>query len=107
MSLAVLLARFESLVLLVTVALAADGHRVTGVDPAPAMLAMARLQPGAGSVTWIEGTADEVEGAFDLVLLAGHAFQVFLSEAAAIATLRRLRALLRPGGRLAFDEQAA
>src|SRR5215831_18291735 len=34
-----------------------DGREVIGVDPAPAMLAVARRQPGAGRVRWIEGDA--------------------------------------------------
>jgi len=90
---------------LLTVALAADGHRVTGVDPAPAMLEKARHRPGGRDVTWIEGTAEAVQGSFDLVILTGHAFQVFQTETAAIEVLRRLHRLLRPGGRLAFESR--
>jgi ubiquinone/menaquinone biosynthesis C-methylase UbiE len=40
-----------------TLALAAAGHQVTGVDPARASLAAARTKPDADRVTWIEGTA--------------------------------------------------
>ncbi|HZC74999.1 MAG TPA: methyltransferase domain-containing protein, partial [Gaiellaceae bacterium] len=36
-----------------TVALAAAGHSVTGVDPAPAMLTVARTKPRGEKVTWI------------------------------------------------------
>src|SRR5215831_12527166 len=43
---------------LLTLELAAvDGRFVMGVDPAPAMLAVARRKPGAERVTWIEGDA--------------------------------------------------
>ncbi|MEV5206916.1 class I SAM-dependent methyltransferase [Micromonospora sp. NPDC053740] len=37
-----------------TVALAAAGHTVTGVDPAGASLAAARVRPGGDRVTWLE-----------------------------------------------------
>lgn len=90
---------------LLTVELAADGHRVTGVDPAPAMLEKARHRPGGRDVIWIEGTAEAVQGAFDLAILTGHAFQVFRDEQAVLETLRRLHSLLRPGGRLAFESR--
>ncbi|MFI6782657.1 class I SAM-dependent methyltransferase [Micromonospora sp. NPDC050276] len=40
-----------------TVALAAAGHTVTGVDPAGASLAAARAKPGGERVTWLEGTS--------------------------------------------------
>ena len=36
---------------------AVDGRDVIGVDPAPAMLAVARRQPGAERVHWVEGDA--------------------------------------------------
>lgn len=41
---------------LLTRALARTGVQVVGVDPAPAMLAWARQQPGAEQVRWIQGT---------------------------------------------------
>src|SRR6185312_4638644 len=34
-----------------------EGRFVMGVDPAPAMLAVARRQPGADRVHWVEGDA--------------------------------------------------
>src|SRR5215210_7485227 len=40
---------------LLTRELAIDGRQVVGVDPAPAMLAYARRQPGADRVQWVEG----------------------------------------------------
>jgi 2-polyprenyl-3-methyl-5-hydroxy-6-metoxy-1,4-benzoquinol methylase len=40
-----------------TLAMAAAGHRVTGVDPAAAPLAAARAKPLADRVTWLEGTS--------------------------------------------------
>lgn len=87
------------------VALAARGHAVTAVDPAPGMLAFARERPGGGQVRWIEGDLAAVPQGerFDLAVMTGHVFQVFLSDEAIDDLLRRLRGLLAPGGRLAFE----
>jgi SAM-dependent methyltransferase len=88
-------------------ALAGDGHRVTGCDPAPAMLAVARAKPGAGRVTWRDGAAEALpeEPAFDLAVMTGHVFQVLLTDAEIAATLAALHRCLKPGGRLAFDSR--
>ncbi len=40
-----------------TLAVAANGHAVVGVDPNPDFLAAARTKPGAHAVTWTEGTS--------------------------------------------------
>jgi 2-polyprenyl-3-methyl-5-hydroxy-6-metoxy-1,4-benzoquinol methylase len=40
---------------LLTRELATEGRTVIGIDPAPAMLAYARRQPGAERVQWVEG----------------------------------------------------
>lgn len=39
---------------------AAPGRRVIGVDPAVAMLDLARTRPGGERVEWIHGTADDI-----------------------------------------------
>jgi ubiquinone/menaquinone biosynthesis C-methylase UbiE len=89
-----------------TAALAAAGHDVTGVDPAGAMLAVARTKAGAERVHWIEGTAAAAPAAsFDLALMTSHVAQVFVDDAAWSATLRHLARALVPGGRLAFDSR--
>jgi SAM-dependent methyltransferase len=87
-----------------TVELAA-GRSVTGVDPAAAMLDLARRQPGGDRVTWVEADARTVrlDQRFDLVLLTGHAFQVFLTDADQDAALATIAAHLKPGGRFVFD----
>lgn len=86
-------------------ALAAKGHRVTGADPAAAMLEMAKRKPGAEAITWIEGFADRLDltERFDLIVMTGHVFQVFLEDAEILAVLRNLRRHLAPGGTLAFE----
>ncbi|MGI5523780.1 class I SAM-dependent methyltransferase [Micromonospora sp. CA-259024] len=87
-----------------TIALAADGHTVTGVDPAGASIAAARAKPGAERVTWIEGTSALLPGrAFDVAVLTSHVAQFFVDDAEWTRTLVDLRRALVPGGRLAFD----
>jgi len=89
-----------------TVALAAAGHAVTGVDPAWASLAAAREKPGGEHVTWIEGSAaDAPRAAFDLALMTSHVAQVFVEDEHWRATLDGLSSALVPGGRLAFDSR--
>lgn len=85
-------------------AFAARGHRVTGADPAPAMLAIARARLGGDAVSWILSDAAGLvlETSFDLVVMAGHVFQVFLGDEDVRAVLANLRRHLAPGGRLAF-----
>lgn len=87
-------------------ALANDGRRtVAGVDPAPAMLDIARARAGGTSVRWIEGDARTVRlrQRFDLVVLTGHVFQVFLSSADQLAVLCTIAAHLAPEGRFILD----
>jgi SAM-dependent methyltransferase len=86
-------------------AYAARGHVVTGVDPAPAMLDMARGKPQGRGVTWTQATAQSFRSPhrFDLIVMTGHAFQVLLDDADIAATLTAMRQHLAPGGMIAFD----
>ena len=85
-----------------TIGLAAAGHRVTGIDPSSASLAVARAKPGGGAVTWIHGTSESApDDVFDVAIMTGHASQ-FLLEDEWTSTLRALRRALVAGGRLAF-----
>lgn len=85
--------------------LAARGHRVTGADPAAGMMLAARAKPDAESVTWVLSDAANLSlrTRFDLIIMTGHAFQVFLSDDEIRAVLRNLRRHLAPGGRIAFE----
>ncbi|WP_119459243.1 class I SAM-dependent methyltransferase [Rhodospirillaceae bacterium SYSU D60014] len=85
--------------------LAARGHQVTGADPAAAMLDIARSRSGGEKVTWIETKAADlsVDTRFDLIIMTGHVFQVFLDDQDVRAALRTLHQHLAPGGRVAFE----
>lgn len=91
---------------LLTRTLAREGRRVIGVDPAGAMLAVARQRAGAERVEWIEGDSRVLEewGA-DLAVMTGNVAQVFVDDEAWLTTLRDLHRAMRPGGRLAFESR--
>jgi SAM-dependent methyltransferase len=88
--------------------LAAAGHEVIGVDPATAMLDIARVRPGGDRVRWIEGTsADLPSAASDLIVMSGHVAQVFVDDAEWSAVLADIHRALQPGGHLAFETRNA
>ncbi len=87
--------------------LAARGHRVTGVDLAPAMLEAARKKAAAQGVAahFQEGDAENLPfapGSFDLVI-SRHVLWTLPHPEAAIDDWMRV---LRPGGRLAIIDGA-
>ena len=87
-----------------TLALAAAGHVVTGIDPARASLDAARAKPGADLVTWIEGTSAALPAAsFDVAVMTSHVAQFFVTDQEWLTVLADLRRALVPGGTLAFD----
>lgn len=81
---------------------------VVGVDPAGAMLALAKQRCGGASVSWVLDDARTVRlnRRFDLVLLTGHAFQVFLTPDDQAATLTTIATHLAPNGRFIFDSRS-
>lgn len=85
---------------------AADGRYVMGVDPSPAMLAVARRHPGAERVQWVEGDSSALgTPEADLAIMTGNVAQVFLDDEEWAATVRAIHAALRPGGHLAFESR--
>ena len=86
-------------------ALAARGHEVTGADPSPGMLGVARGRPEGKGVRWIATDAAglSLDTRFDHAIMTGHVFQVFLTDEEIRAALGNLRRHLAPGGRLAFE----
>jgi SAM-dependent methyltransferase len=85
--------------------LAECGHRVTGVDPAAAMLAVARSKPHAEQVEWVQSSAQSYKShrRFDLIVMTGHVFQVLLTDTDALAVLETMRGHLKEHGRIAFE----
>jgi ubiquinone/menaquinone biosynthesis C-methylase UbiE len=85
----------------------ASSRKVTGADPAAAMLDIARRRPGGDRVEWVEADARNLslEVRFDLILLTGHAFQVFLSDQDVSAVLATIARHLSPNGRFIFDSR--
>jgi SAM-dependent methyltransferase len=93
---------------LLAAALATEGQRrVVAVDRARPMLEIARRRDRGDRVRWIEADARTVrlDERFDLVVLTGHAFQVFLTDADRAAVLRTIAHHLAPEGRFVFDSR--
>ena len=87
--------------------LAARGHQVTGVDPAGAMLDIARGRPGGDDVRWIEADARHLDlgERFDMVLMTGHAFQTALTRRDRAALIGTIAGHLDRGARFFFDSR--
>ncbi|WP_321939668.1 class I SAM-dependent methyltransferase [Burkholderia cepacia] len=86
--------------------LAAAGHDVVAIDPAPAMIKYARRQPGADAIHWLACGLDGLPPdapPFDAVVMTGHAFQCLLTDAEIDTTLRGARRVLADGGRFLFE----
>ncbi len=80
------------------------GHtgRLCGLDPADAMLEQARRCSG---IEWILGDLVSVDWdqEFDLVVMTGHAFQVFIEDDQLWSSLSVIRSVLTEEGRFAFE----
>jgi SAM-dependent methyltransferase len=86
--------------------LAERGVQVAGVDPAAASLDVARGKPHAEKVRWLHGDAASLPPLqVDLATMTANVAQVFLTDEEWAATLRAVRAALRPGGRLVFESR--
>ena len=85
----------------------AEGRDICGIDPAAAMLEIARSRAGSEKVDFTLADARWVRlpRKFDLVVLTGHSFQVFLTDADQMAVLATIAAHLNPGGRFVFDSR--
>ena len=88
--------------------LAAKGMTVTGIEPDAASLEVAIAKPGAGSVTWMQGSAADVPGLVpalqvDLVTMTANVAQVFVTDAEWADALSAMRDALAPGGHLVFE----
>lgn len=83
----------------------AAGHpgRLAGLDPAAAMLAVARDREP--TLDWHHGTlaTTAFHHEFDLIVMTGHAFQVLLTDDDLRTALAAVRAALTPTGAFAFE----
>ena len=80
------------------------GHdgRLCGLDPADGMLRQARRR---SDIEWIRGDLGSIrwDREFDLVVMTGHAFQVFVEDHEIRRSLAAIRRALTDGGRFAFE----
>ena len=80
------------------------GHtgRLGGLDPAEAMLQQARK---LRDVEWVHGDLSSVDWyrEFDLVVMTGHAFQVFVEDDQLSTSLAAIRSALTEDGRFVFE----
>ncbi|WP_010473153.1 class I SAM-dependent methyltransferase [Streptomyces somaliensis] len=84
--------------------LAGRGLDVTGVDPAPACLDVARGKAGGDRVRWVRGDATALPPLrVDLAVMTANTAQEIVRPRDWHGTLRGARAALRPGGRLVFE----
>ncbi len=88
-------------------AYAAKGHRVTGVDPAEAMLNIARQKKNGNEITWVQSKAQDFksEQLFDAIIMTGHAFQVLLEDKDVVSVFRTMKDHLRPEGLILFESR--
>jgi ubiquinone/menaquinone biosynthesis C-methylase UbiE len=86
--------------------LANAGLQVVAVDPAAAMLAVARQKPGADRVSWVHGLARDLPSMqADLATMTGNVAQVFLDDDEWAETLGAVHRVLRPDGSLVFESR--
>jgi 2-polyprenyl-3-methyl-5-hydroxy-6-metoxy-1,4-benzoquinol methylase len=92
---------------LIADACAARGHDVTGVDPAAAMLDVARRKPNGAKIDWVCATAEAFRSPkrFDLIIMTGHAFQVLLDDADIAAAFATMREHAKPNARIVFESR--
>jgi SAM-dependent methyltransferase len=80
------------------------GHlgRLCGLDPVAGMLAQARKR---SDIEWVlaDLAAAAWDREFDLVVMTGHAFQVFIEDYKLHSALAAIRSALTDNGRFAFD----
>lgn len=88
-------------------AYAANNHDVTGVDPSPAMLEVARRKPHGDKIEWVQSFAQTYQSdkLFDLIIMTGHAFQVLLEDIDILETFSTMRKHLQPGGSVVFESR--
>jgi SAM-dependent methyltransferase len=81
---------------------AGHGGRLCGLDPADAMLDQARTR---SDIEWTLGDLGSVawDQEFDLIVMSGHAFQVFVEDHEIRQALTAIRSALTDDGHFAFE----
>lgn len=88
---------------ILTVTFAGPSRTVAGIDPAGAMLDVARSRVGGDAVTWIHGTSELLaDRSADLVVMCGNVAMHLIGDVWHQALADISRALV-PGGVLAFE----
>lgn len=91
---------------LLTCELAKRGHKMIGVEPAGAMLDIARHKLYGNQIQWIEGGYEKFDGLkADMVLLTSHVAQFFLDDNEWQSMLKAAYKALNPGGNIVFDSR--
>jgi len=86
--------------------LVSGGASVTGVDPDPEMLRVARAKDPDARIDWRLGHSDAIDPASaDFAVMSGHVAQVFVGEDVWLTALCNLNRALVPGGLLAFESR--
>jgi SAM-dependent methyltransferase len=79
---------------------------VIGIDPASAMIEVARKRPGGRKVEWLVGDAGSLGSPkVDLVVITGNVSGYFVDDRAWAQMLHHVHQALRPGGRFAFGSR--
>lgn len=84
---------------------ASEGYAVTGVDPAPEMIAAAQAKPGSETVRWVTGLVSDLDEAlrFEAAVMTGHAFQCLLDDEQVLALFRGVSSRLTREGSFWFE----
>jgi SAM-dependent methyltransferase len=86
--------------------LAIGAGSVTGIDPDPEMLRVARSRDPEGRIDWRLGYSDVIDSdSAEFAVMSGHVAQVFVEDTAWLDALRNLHRALVPGGMLAFESR--
>ena len=80
------------------------GRTVIGVDPAAAILDVARRRSGHIDIEWIHGFAKDVPGGVaELVVMMGHVAQYFVDDDEWADVLAEVHRILLPGGYVTLE----
>ncbi len=91
---------------MLTCALARPGRRLAGLEPAGAMLALARRRAGSEAIEWIEGDVRHLGAReADLAIMTGHVAPFFIDDKSWRSALAAVGQALRPGGHFAFESR--